>query len=120
MSYAQTHANALRLVTRKGSPITFTLTSPGTLDPATDHFSGATVTSVSGSAVQDNGDPEQYAQMGLTMSDPRTLWFEPTTYGQEPPLSATCVWGTTTYTVKNVRTTSPDGTMIGCYVVVSR
>lgn len=108
------------VVARKGAPVTFTHATPGTYDPATDRITGGSVETVTGVAMQIEGNPEQYAALGLIQSENPTLLFKPTTVGQMPVLGSTVVWGADTLTVKDVEPEAMNGTAKSARVRCSR
>lgn len=117
MSYATDHADALADVTDAGAAITWSITTPGTYDETTDTYTTPVTTSCAGSAIEVDGDPNEYRDLELIQSNPVTLFFTPTTYGDMPSLGMTGTWGGVARTVKKVRRLSPDGTAIGCWVI---
>lgn len=118
--YTQDHAGALADVKAAGAAVTFTLENPGTLDEATGLYTSASSTTVSGYAVRDRGNPKTYESLSLKQSEAPTLFFTPSTFGSLPLPGYTVVWGSVTYTVRDVEPLAPDGTAIGAYVVVAR
>ena len=117
--YAATHARAYATVARKGAAVTFTRTTPGTYDPATDTTSAPTITTITGSAVRVTGSPDTYRALSLIESQAPTLLFAPATYGSLPKQGDKVVWGGVTLTVKDVSPLEPDGTPITANIVVS-
>ena len=75
---------------------------------------------VSGFALQIKGDPEEYEALKLIEKAALTLLFVSETYGDSPPLGASCEWGELRYQVEAIRKLAPDGTAILSRVVVSR
>jgi hypothetical protein len=71
--------------------VTFTKIIPGTYDPATDTTTAGTTVTVSGYAMRIQGDPDEYARLGLIQSEHPMLLFRPDTAGQLPVLGATVV-----------------------------
>lgn len=120
VSYAQTHARAKSTVADAGADVTFTLTTPGTYDATTDTYSAGSTASIAGNAVRTAGDPQQYADLGLSLEEAPTLFFTPTTYGQLPAPTYQVTWGGLSYTVRAVRPIAPSGTAIAARVVVAR
>ncbi len=118
MTYAPVHARARRTVGRKGAAVTWSETTPGTHSPSTGTFTTPVTTSCAGSAVEDDGDPQEYRDLELIQQNPATLFFTPTTYGQLPTLDMTGTWAGTTKTIKKIRPLRPDGTVIGAWLVV--
>lgn len=117
--FAADHAGALADLAEAGASVTFTLTTPGTYDAATDTHSSPTTSTVTGSAIKVSGRPKKYEALGLRESEAPTLLFAPTTYGQLPALGASVAWGSATYTVRDVDSVAIDGTAIIAYVVVA-
>jgi len=120
MSYAAEHAGALADVADAGAAVTFTLSSPGTYDAATDTWTTPVETTVAGQAMQVSGNPEDYRELSLVESEAPTLLFAPTTYGSMPDLGYTVVWASKTYTVKMLSPLQPDGTTILARLVVGK
>jgi hypothetical protein len=120
MSYTETHARALDLVTRKGASASFSLTTPGTYDAATDTFTTPTTATVAGQAVAIKGDPERYLGLGLVLQNAITLLFAPTTYGSIPLPGYSVTWNSTVYTAREVEPIAPDGSTIAARVVCAK
>ena len=77
-------------------------------------------TIVSGVALQIRGDPEEYEALKLIEKATLTLLFVAETYGDSPPLGASCEWGELRYQVEAIRKLAPDGTAVLSRVIVSR
>ena len=77
-------------------------------------------TTVSGVALQVKGDPEEYESLKLIEKAALTLLFVAETYGESPPLGASCEWGELRYQVEATRKLAPDGTAVLSRVIVSR
>ena len=75
---------------------------------------------VSGFALQVKGDPEEYEALKLIEKATLTLLFVAETYGDSPPLGASCEWGEMRYQVEAIRKLAPDGVSILSRVIVSR
>jgi hypothetical protein len=116
--YAATHARALAAVATKGAPVTFTHTTHGAHTPSTDAFSAPSVVTVTGKAIEDEGDPEEYRALELIGQSPATLFFVPDTLGQLPPRQSAVSWAGSDRTVREVFPLRPDGTAIAARVVV--
>lgn len=116
MSYAATHTRASRTMAKKGAAVTWSLTTPGTYDSETDTYTTPVTDGCSGSAVEMDGDPAEYAD--LIALNPSTLFFTPTTYGDLPVLESTGTWAGATKTVKKIFPLRPDGTVIAARLVV--
>jgi hypothetical protein len=104
----------------RAADVTFSHGTPGTYDPETDTTTGGSVTTVSGTAMEIQGDPNMYLQIGLIESENPTLLFTPTTAGELPGLGWTVVWGGETLTVKHVFRLAMAGTPEAAKIVVSR
>lgn len=100
--------------------MTFTTVSGGTYDPLTGQTTGATTVTVSGKAMQIDGDPDLYKALSLLETDNPTLLFVPDTAGQMPALGATASWGSQTYAVKHRKPLAMNGTPTAAQIVVSR
>jgi hypothetical protein len=118
MSYSAVHQRAYNLVSRKGASVVFSRET-NTYDATTDTSVPATTT-ISGAAVRDKGNPLTYEKLGLVQSEAPTLFFIPENFGDLPLPNDTATWGGIPYTAKDVLPVAPDGTVIGCYVVVAR
>lgn len=105
---------------RKGAAVTFTQTTPGTYDGTTGQWSSDVTVTVSGVAMQIEGDPETYAALGLIQSLNPTLLFRPAVAGVLPALGMTVVWGDATLTVKDVEVLAMNGIATAARVRVSR
>jgi len=105
---------------RKGAAATFSWSTPGTYDPATDTTTGGSVATVSGFAMRIQGDPDEYNRLGLIQSEHPMLSFAPTTPGQLPPLGATVVFGGETLTVEDVNPCAMDGTPTSAHIRCAR
>ena len=77
-------------------------------------------TIISGVALQVKGDPEEYEALKLIQTEALTLLFVAKTYGDSPPLGASCEWGSQRYQVEATRKLAPDGTAVLSRVIVSR
>ena len=100
--------------------MTFSFASPGTYNAAADTYSGPATTTVAGYAVRDEGDPERYRALSLSLTEAPTLLFAPSTAGSVPALGSTVTWGGVSYTVKDVDPIAPAGTAIVSKVIVAR
>lgn len=108
------------VLTRKGAAVTFSLSSAGAYDPATDTTSNPTTTSVSGHAMEIDGDPDLYKALNLIETDNPTLLFQPAVRGTYPALGSSVVWGGNTYTLKNRKMLAMNGTVTALRCVVGR
>lgn len=123
--YAGEHRSALADIRAAGAAVTFTKVTPGTHDSATGLFGAPTTTTVAGYAVQvrpkSDRDRRAYEATNLTPSDAPMLLFAASTYGDAPPLGATCRWNGRVYTVRAFGDEiAPDGVPILTRPVVSR
>ena len=82
-------------------------------------FTKKTMT-ISGVALQVKGDPEEYEALKLIQKAALTLLFVAETYGEFPPLGASCEWGELRYQVEATRKLAPDGVPILSRVIISR
>lgn len=117
-NYAAAHARALAAVAKKGAAVTFTLESPGTNSATDDSWTNPATTTVTGKAIEDEGDPETYRALELIDVTPSTLFFVPTTFGQLPPLNSIVNWAGANRSVKAVFPLRPDGRTIAARVIV--
>jgi hypothetical protein len=108
------------VLARKGAPVTFTHSTPGTYDAGTDTSTPPTTVTVTGLAMQIDGDPEAYAALGLIQSENPMLLFKPDTRGVMPVLGSTVVWGGEPFIVKDVETLAMAGVATAARVRVSR
>lgn len=108
------------VLSRKGAPVTFSHGAAGTYDPATDTMTGGSIVTVTGNAMEIDGDPDLYTALDLIESENPTLLFRPTTAGQMPVLGSTVVWGGETLTVKSIKRLAMNGTPTAAKIVVSR
>jgi predicted amidohydrolase YtcJ len=123
MSYSIQHASALASMIAKGAAVSFRKDAPGTEDPLTGLFTGASSASVAGYAIEVKGDQvadrsEAYLAGEMITQDPATLFFVPSTYGSLPDLGAVCTWSGSERKVKQITPMRPDGTAIAARVVV--
>ena len=102
--YGAEHSSAFQDVKDAGAEVSFTKRT----------------TIVSGVALQIKGDPEEYEALKLIEKAALTLLFVSETYGDSPPLGASCEWGELRYQVEAIRKLAPDGTAILSRVIVSR
>ena len=100
--------------------ITFTHVVPGTHDPEAETFTASSTSTVTGSAIQVQGIPRQYAGLNLVESEAPTLLFTPSTYGELPSLGDTIEWNDVVYRVRAIFPIAPDGVAIMARVIVSR
>lgn len=88
---AEDHASAVESIRAEGQPVTFTLTTPGAHDAATETFGPASVASVAGWAIEVKSDEKDFRTLGFEPGEiikrqPATLLFAPATYGALPAL----------------------------------
>lgn len=121
MSYATEHAGALADVTEAGAAVTFSLTSPGTYDAATETWSSPTVTTVTGYAVQDDAATHRRAGEVIAAANV-VLFFTPMTIGNLPVAGYTTTWNSVAVSVvRTFRELNPDGAgAIAAYVEMQR
>jgi hypothetical protein len=118
--YPRQHAEALAKLKVKGQRITFTTETRPT-DPSTGALGAPVTTTVTGYALGlEKGDPNTYARLGLTFSSAPSIMVVSDTYGDQPPVDATCEWGGVLHTVRDVLPFGPDGVPIYATCVVSR
>lgn len=105
---------------RKGVAVVFTKVIPGTYNPVTEETGSSTTVTVSGYAMRIDGDPDQYARLGLIQSEHPMLSFEPDTLGELPTLGMTVPFGGETFTVEDVNPCAMNGTATSAHVRCSR
>jgi hypothetical protein len=120
MTFIAEHASALADLLENGSSVTFSYTTAGTYDEATDTTTGATSATVTGAAMRVKGNPLRYQALGLVQSEAPTLLFAPTTIGSTPPLGSSVTFGGVVYVVRDVDSIAPNGTAILARIVVVR
>lgn len=108
------------ILTRKGAPVSFSMTTAGSYDATTDTSSAPATVTVAGKAMQIEGDPDLYKSLELIESENPTLLFQPDTPGQLPALGSSVSWGGHSFTVKNITPLAMDGTATAARIVVSR
>lgn len=108
------------VVARKGAAVVFTWTSAGVYDPLTGITTGASTVTVTGHAMEVDGDPDLYKDLGLLASENPTLLFTPDTVGVMPDLGASVVWGPDTFAVKGRKRLAMNGTPTAAFIVVGR
>ena len=104
IKYAAEHSSAFQDIKDAGAEVSFTKRT----------------TIVSGVALQVKGDPEEYEALKLIEKAALTLLFVAETYGEFPPLGASCEWGQLKYQVEASRKVAPDGVPILSRVIISR
>lgn len=110
--YTKTHAKILKKVGDRGADITFRRQSSSSYDETSESPTPASGT-VSGKAVEQIGDPEEYDSLNLTGHEPVTMIFVPTTMGELPPVGSTATWAGVKRTVRERYPIRPAGTIIG-------
>lgn len=105
---------------RKGAAVTLTGVTPGAYDAATDTTTGASVATLAGHAMQIDGNPDLYTQLGLVESENPTLQFTPDSGSVPDVLGWTLVWGGEMLTIKNVKRLAMAGVTTAAQLVVSR
>jgi len=116
--FAEEHASALADVGDAGASVTFTL-EVTQYNESTGRLSRSSPTVVPGVAMRVEGDPDLFAESGLRITDAVQLMFVASTYGDVPPMGATCTWEGRVHTVKNRRPFAPDGVAIYTDVLVA-
>lgn len=119
MSYAADHASALADVRAAGAAVVFTLETPGVEQPD-GTFASPTTTTVSGYAIENGGDPNEYERLKLTTHEAPRLFFVATTYGEEPVPGMACTWAGKRHTVRSAKPFRPDGVALFTYTIVAR
>ena len=125
MSYASEHRSALADIRAAGAAITFTLTKPGTHNPATGSAGASSTVSVSGFAIEvkklSERDHRAYQHASLTPGEAPMLLFAASTFGDVPPLDSKCNWGGVDYHVRAFGDrVAPDGTPILTRPIIAR
>lgn len=120
VDYTSIHANALSAVQGAGASVTFSLTTPGTYDSATDTWSSPSTLTVTGSAVQIAGDPDTYDRLKLIRSIAPSLFFTPDTLGDLPAPGYKAAWASDNYVVRDVQPLAPNGTAVAATVVIAK
>ena len=107
------------------SAMTFTRTSPGT-EAADGTFTGGATTTITGDGILVQGDPQQYARLGLTQETAPCVLFVPDTYPLQAFTTEFVLPGDTveinseTYTVRALlKVVAPDGYVILGKIAVS-
>lgn len=119
--YVADHADALADIQEAGAAADFVLSSAGTYDPATDTHTAPGTTTVSGYAIEDEGDPEEYDRLSLVSQIPATLIWCPVTFGAVPALDSVVSWGGHAWTLRARKPlVAPDGNQWLLHLVVIR
>lgn len=105
---------------RKGRAVAFSKVIPGTYDPSTDTSTSGTTVTVSGYAMRIQGDPDEYAKLGLIQSEHPMLSFDPDTDGELPTLGMTVEFGGETLTVEDVNPCAMNGVATSAHIRCSR
>lgn len=105
---------------RKGVAVVFSKSIPGTYDPATDTSGPPTTVTVSGYAMRIQGDPDEYARLGLIQSEHPMLSFDPDTDGELPTLGMQVPFGGEVFIVEDVNPCAMNGTATSAHVRCSR
>lgn len=102
------------LLTTFGAAVTFSRSVKGAFDPATDTIGEPTTSTITGTAIRVQGEPETFQRLGLVAAEALALVFAPAeaSEGQMPALNDTVVWAGKAYTVAEVQPIEPDGTAI--------
>ena len=110
-AYAAEIESAAADIQDAGAPVTFERKA-GTYNDATGNVSGSSV-SASAFAVVVKGSPTRFLALGLTLNTPITLLIAAKPLGTFRPLpNDKMTYAGTTYTVKDVDPTMPDGAVI--------
>lgn len=119
-AYQAKHAATLQKLAAKGQRVTFTRTTR-TPDPSTGILGAPTTDSVSGYALGlEEGDPQTYARLGLTLSAAPSLMVVCDTFGDVPMDNGRVEWGGVPHTVRDVLPFAPAGQAIFSTVVIER
>jgi hypothetical protein len=105
---------------RKGAAVVFTKVIPGTYNPLTETTGPSTTLTVAGYAMRISGDPDEYARLGLILSEHPMLSFEPTTPGQLPEVGWTVEFGGEPLTVEDVNPCAMNGTATSAHIRCGR
>lgn len=108
------------VLARKGAAVTFTKITPGTYDGPSDTSQPPSTVTVTGYAMRIQGDPDEYARLGLVQSEHPMLSFVPDTLGQLPTLGMTVEFGGETLTVEDVNPCAMNGTATSAHIRCSR
>lgn len=114
--YTTEHTSALADLQAAGASVTFTQTT-ATYAPTTDAFSAPSTTTVTGNAIEEEGNPQLYRDLSLVQRNPVTIFFSPTTIGSLPLPGYTFSWGGVTRTVQQVDPLAPNGVAI-CATII--
>lgn len=120
VAYAGIAQRALAQITRKGAAVVFPSASGRVYDEDTDRWIAGTPTTITGRAVQTEGDPDRFSALGLVLTDPVTLLVAGIGFTDaagasvafEPALGAAFDWVGKRYTVRDLNPTAPDGSAI--------
>lgn len=106
--------------------VVITRAVPGTFDPETEQWSGAsTPTTIEGSAIQKRPNLQRYQALGLALSTSLTLLFTPDDYELKAFTTDfvqpgdTVEWNDATYVIRDVLPVAPDGFVICADLIVS-
>ena len=108
----------LTKLTAKGADVTFRVETPGEHDPLTETWGEPTFTDITGKAAEIPGDPEEYAQLDLSLETVLTILFAPTVYDTAPPVGSTVVWAGVKRTVQKRVLYRPAEEILGAKVFV--
>ncbi len=121
MSYNAQHTSSLATMQRKGIAMTWTGPRTGTLDAATDRKTSGSSAAVAGYGARVRGREKEYDGLSMVQSEAPTFFFIPTTYGAEPALNSTAIFGGVTYTLARTIPIDPDGRgVIGFRCIASK
>lgn len=121
---AEDHASAVESIREEGQPVTFTLTTPGAHDAATETFGPAVTDTCDGWAIEVKSDEKDFRSIGFEPGEilarhPATLLFAPATYGELPALGASVTWAGAGRAVVGMLPLRPDGVVIMARVVIA-
>lgn len=117
--YLGDHAGALADVTAAGARVVFT-SRRRTAEDAAGVSAALMITTVTGYAIEDDGDAEEYTRLGLTTGEAPRLFVVATPYGPIPPVGATVLWGGVPYMVRSSKPFRPAGQAVFTYVIIAR
>lgn len=117
--YSRLHARTLRKMRKRGARAVFTSLANSLYNPVTDRFGSGPGPRVEGYAVEVPGDLTEYAELGLIQSEPVTLMFAPTTYGETPALGTVVTWAGKGRTLRAIRPIRPAGVLVAARLVLT-
>lgn len=108
--YDAVAGRALATIARKGSDVGFGTGTGGIYDPLTDTWSGGTIGSAVGKAVQIDNDLAQLQALDLITRTTVTLLVAAKALTVVPDREMPMTWASVVYRVADVQTIAPDGT----------